>query len=248
MHLRLLVTFLILPSFIFAQSDSIPAPSREDELNALQADELPQFPGGPAKLSQWINSNLKIPFISLRNDTSVVVNVHFTVQSTGKLTDITILQPGFRNLDKAVIDMFVTMPNWRPGYLNERPVNIRFSLPIHLHLGNTIGKPFDIPAPDINMPQYIGGGKALAYFIRKNLRYPKEAREARISGTVTVEFTVLSNGFVARAYTSGDAIGYGLEEEAIRIVEKMPKWKPAFLDGKPVTAKHKLLIRFDLPE
>lgn len=250
MHHRLLLLFLILSHTIFAQST--PADStiaREQELDALQADVLPQFPGGPDRMGQWINANLKIPYIPLRNDTSVTVNVHFTVETTGKLSHITIQQPGFRNLDKAVMDLFVTMPTWSPGYLNERAVPVRFHLPLNLHLGNTLRKPYDVPTPEVStMPQYNGGGKALAYFIRKNLRYPAEARSAGISGIITVEFTVLSNGAVANPFTAGNAIGYGLEEEALRIVEKMPRWKPAILDGKPATTKHKILIRFDLPK
>ncbi len=62
-----------------------------------------------------------------------------------------------------------------------------------------------------------------------------------------MEFTVLANGVIANPFTAGNAIGYGLEEEAIRIVEKMPRWKPAVLDGKPATTKHKVIIRFELP-
>lgn len=250
MHLRLLIPFFLLSLPIFAQSN-LPDTSydREKELDALQADELPQFPGGPEKMGLWINYHLKIPYIPLRNDTTVTVNVHFTVQPDGKLTDITIQQPGFRNLDKAVIDAFTAMPTWKPGYLGERAVSVRFSLPLALHLGNTLRKPYDVPTPEVTtMPQFNGGGKALAYFIRKNLKYPAEARAAGIAGAITVEFTVLYNGVVANAFTTGNAVGYGLEEEAIRIVEKMPRWKPAVLDGKPITAKHKILIRFELPK
>lgn len=250
MHLRLLLPFFILPQLIFAQS-TIPADSatlRQQELNALQADVLPQFPGGENNLATWINTHIAIPYIPLRNDTSVTVIVHFTVQPNGKLSDIAIQQPGFRQLDKAVIDLITAMPTWRPGYLRDKPVPIRFSLPINLHLGNTLRKPYDVPTPEVsNMPAFHGGGKALAYFIRKNLRYPDEARKAGLSGAVTVEFTVLSNGAVANVFTTGNAIGYGLEEEAIRIVEKMPRWQPAVLDGKPITAKHKIVIRFEPP-
>ncbi|WP_298716858.1 energy transducer TonB [Chitinophaga sp.] len=250
MHLRLLFLFFSFSHTIFAQSypqDS--AADRQAQLDAFQADELPQFPGGPENMAVWINTNLKIPYIPLRNDTTVTVHVNFLVERDGRITHVTIRQPGFRSLDKAVIDMFVTMPLWRPAYLADRAIPLRLHLPLNLHLGNTLRKPYDVPTPEVsNMPQFNGGGKALAYHIRKNLRYPKEARAAGISGVVTVEFTVLSNGAVANAFTTGNAIGYGLEEEAIRIVEKMPRWIPAILDGKPATAKHKILIRFELPQ
>src|SRR5687768_13848089 len=203
----------------------------------LQADQLPVFPGGNNRLAGYIHANLVVPYIRLENDTTVIVTVDFVVEHTGEITNASIRNPGFRQLDKEVLALFARMPPWQPGYLNRKPVSLRLSLPISVNLGNTKRKPYDVPVPELsNLPQYRGGGQALAYFIRKNLQYPAEARKAGISGAVTVEFLVMSNGTVGNAGTLGEVIGYGLEEEAVRIVEKMPRWIPARLDGKPVTA------------
>ena len=220
----------------------------EKELAEMRADVLPQFPGGPEKMKIWLMTNLTVPYVELREDTVVTVYVEFTVESTGHVTNPRIKYPGFRQLDKEVILLFSRMPRWAPGRLNGKAVPLSLTLPINVALANSMRKPVDVPTPELsNLPQYNGGGKALAYFIRKNLKYPEEARKAGVSGKVLVEFLVLANGAIDNVSTIGSALGYGLEEEATRVVQKMPRSKPAKLDGKPVSARHQLVITFDPP-
>lgn len=242
---------------VFAQNqDSIPlSPAEmeealEQELIALKADVLPKFPGGPRNMEAWLFNNLNIPYFNLREDTIVSVYVDFTVEHTGYVTGAKIRYPSaFKQLDKEILAMFSRMPKWKPGFLNGKPVDLTLTIPLNVQLGNSMRKPYNMPTPEVSrLPQYTGGGKALAYFIKSNLKYPKEAKSAGISGAVTVEFLVLANGRVDRTATIGDAIGYGLEEEATRIVEKMPKWIPAELDGRKVPSKHQVIIRFELPK
>ncbi|MBO9150875.1 energy transducer TonB [Chitinophaga sp. GCM10012297] len=249
MQITLAAIFLFFSlSALAQQQDSIPREPDPGFYENIQADQLPQFPGGPDKLRLYIASHLVVPYILLENDTIVTVIVDFVVEHTGEISNARIRTPGFRQLDREVINLFSNMPPWQPGYLNRKPVSLNVSMPINVDLGNTKRKPYDVPTPELgNLPQYRGGGQALAYFIRKNMRYPAEARKAGIGGAVIVEFLVMSNGTVGNAGTLGDVIGYGLEEEAVRIVEKMPRWIPAKLDGKPVTAKHKVIVRFEPP-
>lgn len=248
-----IIFFLCRPVFSQDTTQRPPTPAEMEEefrrgLAELKADVLPEFPGGQVNLEIWLAGNLNVPYIRLREDTVVTVYVDFVVDQDGKVTDARIRYPGFRQLDKEVLDMFYRMPKWKPGILNGKYVPLNLTIPMKVALGNSMRKPYDVPAPELTLlPQYKGGGKALAYFIRKNMQYPPEARSAGVGGAIVVEFLVMSNGRVDNAATVGDAIGYGLEEEAVRIVEKMPKWIPAQLDGKPVTSKHQLVIRFDAP-
>lgn len=256
--MRLLpITILLLLSYpVFSQDTTekplTPAEMEEEfrsSLAALKADVLPEFPGGQANLERWLAGSLNVPYIRLREDTVVTVYVDFIVDQEGRVTDAKIRYPTFRQLDKEVLEMFYRMPKWKPAILNGKFVPLNLTIPMKVALGNSMRKPYDVPAPELSkLPQYKGGGKALAYFIRKNLQYPVEARSAGIGGAVVVEFLVMSNGRVDNAATIGSAIGYGLEEEAVRIVEKMPRWIPAQLEGRPVTAKHQLVIRFDPPK
>jgi TonB family protein len=250
-----LCLFIYFP--VFSQNqDSIPlSPAEMEEalsmeIAALKADVLPQFPGGMRNLENWLTYNLTVPYVDLRNDSLVRLYVDFTVEHTGYVTNTKLRYPsGFRQLDKEVLMMFSRMPKWKPGFLNGKAVDLNLTIPLNVQLGNSMRKPYDVPAPEVSrLPQYEGGGKALAYFIKSNMKYPKEAKSAGISGAVTVEFLILANGRVDNAATIGNAIGYGLEEEATRIVEKMPKWIPAQLDGKKVSSKHQVVIRFVLPK
>lgn len=249
-----ILLLLNLPAFSQDTTERPLTPAQMEEefrrdLAELKADVLPEFPGGQPNLEIWLAGNLNVPYIRLREDTVVTVYVDFIVDRNGNVTEPRVRYPGFRQLDKEVLDMFYRMPKWKPGILNGKYIPLNLTIPIKVALGNSMRKPYNVPAPELSLlPQYRGGGKALAYFIRKNLQYPPEARSAGIGGAVTVEFLVMSNGRVDNAATVGDAIGYGLEEEAIRIVEKMPRWIPAQLDGKAVTARHQVVIRFDPPK
>ncbi len=251
---------LLLPALFFiffrpaAAQDTTSSPLNEAEqqaeltraLDALAADVLPQFPRGEEAMAAWIHSHLNIPFVDLRNDSTVMVYVDFLVERTGYLTDIAIKYPGIRQLDKEVVQLFKGMPRWKPGLLNGKPVDLRMTLPLRITIPNSLRKPADVATPAVqSLPQFEGGGQALRYYVKRNMRYPKEAKTAGITGAVTVEFLILANGRVGNPSTVGEVVGYGLEEEAMRLVEKMPKWIPAKLDGKPVATKHQIVIRFE---
>lgn len=93
------------------------------------------------------------------------------------------------------------------------------------------------------VPVYPGGVKALAAYISDNIRYPEAARKARKSGTVMVSFILDTTGQVT-AVKALDSLGYGLEEEASRVVSGMKPWKPATQQGKPVKVEFRLPIKF----
>jgi periplasmic protein TonB len=95
-------------------------------------------------------------------------------------------------------------------------------------------------------PSYPGGDKELANFFSKNIKYPQDAEENGVEGTVTISFTVDEKGKVAMAKTTNNKLGYGLEEEALRVFNKMPVWKPGALKGKNVKTRYTLPVRFQL--
>ncbi|NIG56813.1 energy transducer TonB [Chitinophaga sp. Cy-1792] len=97
-------------------------------------------------------------------------------------------------------------------------------------------------------PSFPGGEEALNKYLSKNIRYPRVAQENGISGTVFVQFVVDSEGNIKDVKTVGAAKGGGLEEEAIRVVKTMPKWKPGKQNGRQVSVQFNLPIRFTLQE
>jgi len=97
------------------------------------------------------------------------------------------------------------------------------------------------------MPEFAGGEKEMNEFIAKNLRYPTLASESGISGMVIVRFVVNKEGRVSGA-TVLRGIGYGCDEEAVRVVNKMPPWKPGKQGGQNVPVYFTLPIRFVLQQ
>ena len=95
-------------------------------------------------------------------------------------------------------------------------------------------------------PLYEGGQGAIESYITNNLQYPQEAIDNGIEGTVQVQFGVDENGNIANVTTVGNKIGYGLEEEAIKVVSNMPKWNPGKVKGKSVKTRMILPITYRL--
>ena len=95
------------------------------------------------------------------------------------------------------------------------------------------------------MPEFPGGEQAMMDFVAKNVQYPKEAMEKEISGRVLVGFIVEKDGSISETEVV-KGIGGGCDEEAVRVVKAMPKWKPGKEKGKPVRVHFMLPLTFKL--
>lgn len=93
-------------------------------------------------------------------------------------------------------------------------------------------------------PLYIGGSTAKIESAPIKPKYPKKAIEKKISGKVYVSFIIDTTGkAINHRVISG--IGYGCDEEALRIVKKIPdNWLPGLLDGKAVNVEYTLPVNF----
>ncbi len=99
---------------------------------------------------------------------------------------------------------------------------------------------------DITMPQYKGGQKAMEKFISQNLKYPAEAQKRGIQGKVIISFGISKEGNIINPKVV-EGIGHGCDKEALRVVKKMPKWKPGKdKEGNIVIVYMKLPIHFRL--
>lgn len=95
------------------------------------------------------------------------------------------------------------------------------------------------------MPEYVGGMEAMYAFLKNELQYPEAARNNGIQGTVLLEFVVERDGSVSNVKPLVSLFPE-CDAEAIRVVKKMPKWKPGKQMGKPVRCYFNLPIRFTL--
>ncbi|MCS6969268.1 MAG: TonB family protein [Cytophagales bacterium] len=94
----------------------------------------------------------------------------------------------------------------------------------------------------------LSGYPAYYRYIKNSLEYPEEAKKHNAEGQVFVEFIVRKDGSVTDVHVPpGKGIGYGCDEEAIRVVKQGEKWKPALnKNGQPVSQRVVLPIKFKL--
>ena len=95
------------------------------------------------------------------------------------------------------------------------------------------------------MPEFPGGAAKMMEFIQKNIKYPLMARESDIQGRVFVNFVVEPDGSITNV-TVMRGIGGGCDEEALRVVQSMPSWKPGKQRGSAVRCSFTVPIIFKL--
>jgi TonB family protein len=103
-------------------------------------------------------------------------------------------------------------------------------------------KPGRHPKSAIKNPVYPGGKKGLDDFIKNNLRYPEEALKNKIQGTVVIDYDVDVFGDVTKTKVR-HGIGYGCDEEALRIV-KLLKFTKRKYQGLHVVFHQHININF----
>ncbi|GAB3267219.1 hypothetical protein GCM10027347_35820 [Larkinella harenae] len=152
----------------------------------------------------------------------------------GKKTLDFTLRAKVDSLDRVVVVGYATLPNQsapaKPATApapTQKPVN---------------GQPFTVVE---EMPEFPGGKAALGQYLSKNVRYPADAQRNNTDGTVLVQFTIGTNGSIYGIRVK-KGVGDGCDEEAVRIIGKMPAWKPGTQNGKPVAVQYVLPIQFML--
>ncbi len=93
----------------------------------------------------------------------------------------------------------------------------------------------EMPTPGFDINKYLAD----------NLHYPPEARKKDIEGKVMVKFVVNEDGTLSD-YTVMRGIGGGCDEEAVRLVKGMPRWKPGRQNGRAVATYFALPVIFSL--
>jgi TonB family protein len=95
------------------------------------------------------------------------------------------------------------------------------------------------------VPEFEGGEQGLQKFILDNAEYPQTAIDDSIEGTVYIQFTINKDGSVSNPRIMR-GVRYDLDEECKRVIDIMPKWKPAEHEGIPGDARYNLPFKFKL--
>ena len=96
------------------------------------------------------------------------------------------------------------------------------------------------------MPQFPGGDQALLDFVYKNLKYPESAIKEKKEGKVILRFVVTKTGEIEKIQVAR-SLQVDCDNEAIRVVKMLPKFRPGKYSGKPVDISYILPVTFKLP-
>lgn len=97
------------------------------------------------------------------------------------------------------------------------------------------------------MPEFPGGVGSLNRWLNRNIKYPTDAINLGISGRVYLNFIVDKNGSISNIKVTR-GVDELLDQEAIRLIGEMPKWKPGYQGGMPVRVSYNIFITFKLNE
>lgn len=95
------------------------------------------------------------------------------------------------------------------------------------------------------MPSFPGGTQALFDYLKENMHYPEDCEETCVQGRVVVSFVVERDGSITESKVV-KSVYPSLDEEALRVVNGMPKWFPGKQNGKSVRTKYTIPVSFKL--
>lgn len=212
--------------------------------SSSMVDVTPSYAYGPGFLSKFIKDSLKIPESAYNDTVSGTIEIQFVIDTNGNINNVKLISDSLgHGLDlEAERVLLLTSGQWLPALKLEKAVKCYSSLKIEVSaIRNQTYAMHDVEVfPDINK-----GYNSIHHFLNENINYPKAALENETSGTVIVQFTVCKDGSICNVSTLYKTLGFGLEEEAIRIVNMTNGlWTPAKVGDEEVNVRFQLPIRF----
>lgn len=244
----------------------------KDKIHQKQTEDRgPLYPGGDAARTEYIIANTPYPEDAKNSKIEGTVYVQFLIESTGKVTNVKVIKGVSPSIDKVALEAVKNMPDWLPAIKGNKPISYEMAMPIKFslsdikeskindnHSGYSYEKEVSNPVSKVKeihhvynvadeIPEYPGGDNARSEFIQNNLVYPKNAIKEEIEGTVYITFVVEADGSITEPKILR-GIGGGLDEAALEIIKKMPKWKPGKIKGEAVAVQFNMPIKFKLQE
>ncbi|MFC0516636.1 TonB family protein [Mucilaginibacter angelicae] len=256
---------------------TIDEPSKADERVVGAADttpvfsvveHVPEFPGGLEAFSKFLSGNIKYPATAPEQKIQGRVIITFVVERDGALSNEKVVRGITEDLNNEALRVIKLSPKWKPGVQNNHPVRVQYSVPINFALtpdenvkfsgtsaqndtnkatGVKPNKSGDVFTSVEHMPEFAGGVEAFSKFLWANVKYPKIAREKNIQGRVISVFIVEKDGTLSDIKIV-KGIGYGCDDEALRVLKLSPAWNPGTQNGRPVRVKYAVPISFTLTD
>lgn len=222
------------------------------------------------KLTEFIAANILTPPQAKAQGAGGVVLVEFVIEKNGTIGEVrTLHNPGLGLGEEAVRVVSLMKEKkikWSPAQEKGKRIPFRYMIPVSFNLPKPVEEAPRVQVTEIDMPEvydvaevmprYAGCDQAvtdtvdctfmqLLKHIQSNLIYPDSAKNLGAQGPVVVEFIVDATGKVTNPVIM-KSLGYGCDEEALRIISLMPAWQPGMQDGKPVAVRMVIPILFQL--
>ena len=252
------------PALVLLEGISTDKPDNDTVFSICEV--MPEYPGGAEAMMKYLSENIKYPEEAKEKGISGRVFIQFVVEKDGSVSNVKVMRGIGALCDDEAVRVVKAMPKWKPGMQKGEPVRVNYVLPVNFKLdegetkkpvkGETVAPQADLkPGKDgvwdiaETMPEYPGGIEGLKAFIQENLTVPEKYKnvETKAEYRVFVQFVVAEDGSITNVeLKKPEPSKKDLNEEAIRVVKAMPKWKPGTVDGKPVKVRYLLPVTYRL--
>ncbi|SFG88238.1 energy transducer TonB [Pedobacter insulae] len=99
-------------------------------------EAYPEFPGGMAAWSKFIQRNLKYPYAAQENGIQGKVFLSFVIEKDGSISDVNVIRGIGSGCDEEAVRVIKKSPKWKAGQQNNQPVRVRYTMPIGYVLSN----------------------------------------------------------------------------------------------------------------
>jgi TonB family protein len=208
-------------------------------------------------LRRYLAKTIRYPKVARDNNVQGRVILTFVIEKDGSVSDIKVLRGIGSGCDEEAVRAIKASPKWIAGRQNGKKVRTQFSVPVQFALEKKAAA-VKVRQADLStglteaiftaveqQPGFPGGNQACATYLRTNIKYPAEARKNKIQGRVITSFVVMKDGSIGDVKVL-NGIGYGADEEAVRVIKNMPKWYPGMQNGHPVNVQYTMPIAFTL--
>jgi TonB family protein len=226
----------------------------ELQMSSNSPGDAPTFQGKDRTFfREWVAKHTNYPAEAYQKGIEGWVSVNFTVNPDGSVSNVTSVS-GDQLLSEEVIRV-VKSSKWDPvkNESNAKPFDSNITLKFSSGTKSGRAPAFQVQNVDepLNrvdeMPEYPGGENALLDFIKKNIKYPKEALTKKLEGKVIVRFIVTKEG-KSEAISVLKGINPAIDAEAIRVIGLIKNWEPGKLNGKVVNVWYMIPVTFELPK
>ena len=121
--------------------------AKEDAFDVVE--EMPEFPGGPKALMDYLMTNVKYPKTAFDADIQGRVIAQFVVDKEGTVRDAHVVKSVDPALDAEALRVINNMPKWRPGRQNGKVVNVKYTIPVSFSLDGNNDSPQTAGSPNL---------------------------------------------------------------------------------------------------